>query len=171
MIEMYSLLIPYIALGLLQGRRFGAPVSWQVAGCVLFFLCLSKFHLAHCGYGTARTNIQSALLILSGICVAAGQFLPSWNNRHRVLEICAVVFYGLAFVLLGVDFLTLFVSWIVGRELYSVFTRYSLYGSLLGDEKVERVFYRAVFALCVFFAWLTFGAHLKLDFYDLIRLK
>jgi hypothetical protein len=170
MIEMYSLLIAYIALGLLKARRFGAPVSWQVAGCVLFFLCLSKFHLAHCGYGTTRTNTQSALLILSGVCVAAGQFLPSWNNRHRLLEICAVVFYGLAFVLLGVDFLTLLVSLIVGRELYSVFARYSLYGSVLGDEKVERVFYRAVFALCVFFAWITFGANLRFDFYDLIRL-
>lgn len=170
MIEMYSLLVPYIALGLLQARRFGAPVSWQVAGCILFSLCLCKFHLAHCGYGTTRTNIQSALLILSGVCVAAGQFLPSWNNRHRVLEICAVVFYGLAFVLLGLDFLTLLVSWIIGRELYSVFVRYSLYGSVLGDEKVERVFYRAVFALCVFAAWATFGAYLKFDFYDLIRL-
>ena len=169
--EIYSILLCYIALGLIQGRRTGAPISWQVAGIVLFALTLAKFHLAHCGYGTNRTNIQAAALLASGICVAAGQFLPDNNRRHRTLEICAVVAYCAAWLLLGMDFLTLFVSWIVGRELYSAFPRYAAYGSDFGDYKLEKTFYRVVIALCVFFAWITFGANLRFDLFDLIRLK
>lgn len=170
--EIYSILICYIALGLIQGRRNGAPISWQIAGIVLFALTLAKFHLAHCGYGTNRTNIQAAALLASGICVAAGQFLPDNNRRHRTLEICAVVAYCAAWLLLGMDFLTLFVSWIVGRELYGVFPRYAATGTVLADEQgKDWTFYRIVIALCVFVAWLTFGAHFRFDFYDLIRLK
>lgn len=169
--EIYSIIIFYIALGLIQGKRTGGPISWQVAGIILFALTLVKFHFAHCGYSTNRTNIQSAALLLSGICVATGQFLPDNNRRQRALEICAMVAYCSAWLLLGMDFLTLFVSWIVGRELYSVFPRYASYGSVFGDYKLEWTFYRVVIALCVFVAWLTFGAHFRFDFYDLIRLK
>jgi len=169
--EICSILICYISLGLIQGRRSGAPISWQVAGIVLFALTLAKFHLAHCGYGTNRTNIQAAALLLSGICIAAGQFLPDNNRRHRALEICAMMAYCAAWLLLGMDFLTLFVSWIVGRELYSVFPRYAATGTILADEQDKGwTFYRVVIALCIFVAWLTFGAHFRFDFYDLIRL-
>jgi hypothetical protein len=108
---------------------------------------------------------------MSGVCVAAGQFLPSWNNRHRLIEICAAMTYCAAWILLGMDFLTLFVSWVVGRELYSVFPRYVAYGSVFGDNRQNWAFYRVVIALCVFVTWLTFGAHLRFDLFDLIRLK
>lgn len=170
MTEIYSILIAYIALGLIQGRRTGAPISWQVAGLVLFALTLAKFHLAHCGYGTSRTNIQAAALLISGICAATGQFLPDNSRRHRALEICAMATYCSAWMLLGMDFLTLIVSWVVGRELYRAFPRYAAYGSFFGDYKLEWTFYRVVIALCVFVAWLTFGSLFRLDFYDLIRL-
>lgn len=82
-----------------------------------------------------------------------------------------MVAYCSAWLLLGMDFLTLFVSWIVGRELYSVFPRYASYGSVFGGYKLEWTFYRVVIALSVFVAWLTFGTHFRFDFYDLIRLK
>lgn len=170
--EIYSILIFYIALGLIQGKRTGGPISWQFAGLTLVALTLAKFHLAHCGYSTNRTNIQSAALLLSGICIAAGQFLPDNNRKHRALEICAMVAYCAAWLLLGMDFLTLFVSLIVGRELYSVFPRYAAYGTILADEQgKDWTFYRVVIALFIFAAWLTFGAHFRLDLFDLIRLK
>ena len=81
-----------------------------------------------------------------------------------------MVAYCAAWLLLGMDFLTMFVSWVVGRELYSVFPRYAAYGSVFGDYKLERSFNRVVIALCIFVAWLTFGAYFRFDLYDLIRI-
>ena len=96
--------------------------------------------------------------------------MPDNNRRHRALEICAMATYCTAWLILGIDFLTLFVSWIVGRELYSVCPRYAATGTILADEQgKDWIFYRVVIALSIFVVWITFGAHFRFDFYDLIR--
>lgn len=170
---MYQILIAHIALGLLHGRRVGAPLAWQICGCLLFARLLAKYQFFYCGYGTDRSCAQSAALLLSGIFVAAGQFLPKNWSRQRMLEISALLAYYAAWAIMGMDFLTLLVSWIVGRQIYNIFPRYATTGMIISDKN-DTVFFKAVGALMVFFVWLVLkstGIFLAFNLYDLIRLQ
>lgn len=90
-----------------------------------------------------------------------------------MLEISALLAYYAAWAIMGMDFLTLLVSWIVGRQIYNIFPRYATTGMIISDKN-DTVFFKAVGALMVFFVWLVLkstGIFLAFNLYDLIRLQ
>jgi hypothetical protein len=167
MSDILNIVLLHFSIGFARAGYVAQNTAWRIAGFVLAVLILFRYYMAFCDFDTDRAYIQTGLLIVSSVAMAAMVFLENARDeKSDDLELIAIGAYTVAWLFQGLDFVSLCMAWYISRVAAKVPQTYVETGTAFETQKKGLYQILTIFVLIV--SWVLLHHLFTFNIYSLI---